>query len=181
MYVTGTTETPVLYISSSDYREGGGYEFGTDTNLDTNSGIISRLTKNGGSWTRLDLVRGLPRSEENHATNGLFLDVSANMLYVAQGGNTNGGAPARAFAYLCEYALSGAVLIIDLNMLDTMSVKTDTSSGASYVYDLPTLDDPSRINANGIDDPTDDDYDGVDIHDPFGEQIAYTFMIPSRS
>jgi hypothetical protein len=168
MYVTGTTETPVLYISSSDYREGGGYEFGTDTNLDTNSGIISRLTKNGGSWTRLDLVRGLPRSEENHATNGLFLDVSANMLYVAQGGNTNGGAPARAFAYLCEYALSGAVLIIDLNMLDTMSVKTDTSSGASYVYDLPTLDDPSRINANGIDDPTDDDYDGVDIHDPFG-------------
>lgn len=168
MVVTGTASSPVVYVSSSDYRVGGGFPFGTDTNLDTNSGTISRLTKSGGTWSRVDLVRGLPRSEENHSTNSLFLDEENGMLYVAQGGNTNGGAPSNAFARMCEFAYSAAVLSIDLDVLDTMPVLTDTSSGASYVYNLPTVDDPTRGNANGIDDPMDMNYNGVDLHDPFG-------------
>ena len=38
-------------------------------------------------------MRGLPRSEENHSANGLQLDPETNTLYLAQGGNTNMGAP----------------------------------------------------------------------------------------
>ena len=39
LVVTGTAENPVIYVSSSDPRTGGP---SGDTNLDTNSGIISR-------------------------------------------------------------------------------------------------------------------------------------------
>lgn len=70
LLVTGTAQNPVLYVTSSDPRIGGGSS-GADLNLDTNSSMVSRLTWNGSSWARLDLVRGLPRSEENHAANGL--------------------------------------------------------------------------------------------------------------
>ncbi len=168
MVITGTAVNPVVYVTSSDYRKGGGLYVGTDLNLDTNSGVISRLEKTGSTWSKVDLIRGLPRSEENHSTNGLFLDEEANMLFVAQGGNSNGGAPAQAFAYLCEYALAGAILTVDLNILDTMPILVDTNSGANFIYDLPTVDDPTRANANGISDPMDMDYNGVDLHDPFG-------------
>ena len=166
--VVGTPSHPVIYVSSSDPRVGGGIFTGTDTNLDTNSGTISRLSKNGGSWSKVDLVRGLPRSEEDHSTNGLFYDASTHTLYVAQGGNTNAGSPSTALAYLCEYALSGAILSIDLNALEEMPILVDTSSGAQYIYNLPTVDDPTRSNANGIDDPMAMGYNGVDMHDPFG-------------
>ena len=39
--------------------------------------MISRLTWNGTSWQKQDLVRGLPRSEENHSPNGIQLDPAA--------------------------------------------------------------------------------------------------------
>jgi len=124
--VTGTAASPVLYVASSDPRVG---EAGAETALDTNSGMISRLTRDASGWHRLDLVRGLPRSEENHATNALALDPASNTLYVAQGGNTNMGAPSASFGDLPEYAYSGAVLKVDLNAIG------DTT------YDLPTLVD----------------------------------------
>lgn len=126
LLVTGTPAEPVVYVTSSDPRIGGGPS-GLDTGSDTNSGIVSRLTRTGSGWTHLDLVRGLPRSRENHATNGLALDPRTGMLYVAQGGNTNMGAPGTGLAYLPEYALSGAILAIDLRRI-----------GAT-TYDLPTL------------------------------------------
>ncbi len=88
----GTSQNPILYVSSSDPRIGAGPD-GFDLNLDTNSGIISRLTWNGTSWEKLDLVRGLPRSEENHGPNGMQLDASGTVMYLAIGGNTNAGAP----------------------------------------------------------------------------------------
>src|SRR5687768_582232 len=54
--VKGTTTHPVIYVSSSDSRIGG--PGAGDVNLDTNSGIVSVLTWNGNSWSKLDLVRG---------------------------------------------------------------------------------------------------------------------------
>jgi glucose/arabinose dehydrogenase len=142
MLVTGTARQPVIYVSSSDPRIGAG-ESGEDLNLDTNSGVITQLTREESGWERFDLVRGLPRSEENHATNGLALDADSNTLYAAQGSNTNAGAPSHHFAQLPEYALSGAVLTIDLDWI------------GESTYDLPTLDDEDR--------------DGnPDEHDPFG-------------
>jgi glucose/arabinose dehydrogenase len=142
MLVHGTADQPVIYVSSSDPRIGAG-ESGEDLNLDTNSGVITRLEREDSGWEQLDLVRGLPRSEENHATNGLALEVESNTLYAAQGSNTNLGAPSHHFAQLPEYALSGTVLAIDLEEI------------GERTYDLPTLDDETR--------------DGnPDDHDPFG-------------
>ena len=97
--VTGTAASPVVYVSSSDPRIGAGPNLG-DTNLDTNSGVVSRLTRTDQGWQKLDLVRGLPRSEENHATNGMYLDQATGTLYLTQGGHTNAGAPSHNFAYI---------------------------------------------------------------------------------
>jgi hypothetical protein len=138
--VTGTATNPVLYVNSSDPRIGGGSS-GTDLNLDTNSSTISRLTKGSSSWTKVDLVRGLPRSEENHHANGMQLDAATNTLYVAMGGNTNMGATSNNFSYLPEYALSAAILSIDLNAI------------GNTTYNLPTLDDETRATQNDANDP----------------------------
>ncbi len=154
--ILGTATTPIIYASSSDVRIGGGG--GSDTNLDTNSGIVSRLTYQDSTWSKVDLIRGLPRSEENHATNGMQYDATNNLLYVAQGGNTNAGAPSSNFDHLCEYALSATILEVDLAVLDAMPILTDPTFGTEYIYDLPTLDDPTRPN----------DANGDDINDPFG-------------
>ena len=141
--ITGTAQSPVLYASSSDPRIGGA-ERG-DLNLDTNSGTLSRLTWNGSSWIHKLLVRGLPRSEENHGPNGIALSTNGNTLYWAYGGHTNQGGPSAKFADLPEYAYSAAVLKIDLGAI------------GNTTYDMPTLDDPSRPNAGG-----------QDVNDPFG-------------
>jgi N-acetylneuraminic acid mutarotase len=140
LLVTGSASNPVIYVTSSDPRIGGGAN-GTDLNLDTNSSMVSRLTKSGGSWQRVDLVRGLPRSEENHASNGMALDSATNTLYVAQGGNTNSGATSNNFALLPEYALSAAILSIDLDAI------------GNSTYDIPTLDDETRAGSNDPGDP----------------------------
>ena len=120
-----------------------------DVNLDTNSGMISKLTKTGSTWQMTHVVRGLPRCEENHSPNGLVLDEVSNTLYVAQGGNTNAGSPSNNFGFLAEYALSAAILSIDLDVINAQY-------GGSYT--LPTLDDPTRQNLP----------DGSDVNDPFG-------------
>ncbi len=151
--VTGTPANPVIYVSSSDPREGAG-SGATDLNLDTNSGVISRLTRNsGGVWEKVDLVRGLPRSEENHASNGLNINADGTVLYLAQGGNTNAGGPSNNFAFACETALSAAVLSIDLAAIEAMPVQTD-AYGQKYVYDIPTVNDPnagrSQVSAGSV-------------------------------
>ncbi|NDV17300.1 PKD domain-containing protein, partial [Muricauda sp. TY007] len=166
--VAGTATNPVIYVASSDIRVGGATTGQGDTGLDTNSGVITRLSWNGSSWDVVDLVRGLPRSEENHATNGLeFVTIGGtDYLIVAQGGNANGGSPSVNFALLGEYALSAAILAIDLTVIEAMTDKFD--NGRKYKYDLPTLDDPTRANANGVNDPSAQGYNGIDVNDPFG-------------
>lgn len=163
--VVGTAEDPVIYATSSDPRAGGGGVF-DDANLDTNSGVIHRLTRENGNWKKVDIVRGLPRSEENHSVNGLQFDEATNTLYVAVGGITNAGGPSNNFAKVNEYAYSGAIVSIDLTAIETMPVLGEGEE--LYIYDMPTLDDPTRANLNGIDDPLADGYDGIDIGDPFG-------------
>ena len=97
MVVAGIAASPLLYVSSSDPRIGGGddgdghqprHELGRDLAADARR----------RAWRRLDLVRGLPRSEELHSTNGLALSADGTTLYVAQGSNANAGAPSQNFA-----------------------------------------------------------------------------------
>ena len=162
--VKGTARNPVIYVSSSDPRIGGGASRG-DLNLDTNSGTLSRLIWDGIEWLKVDLVRGLPRSEENHANNGMDLDESTNMLYLTVGGFTNAGSPSNNFAFISEYAYSACIVRVDLDALDLLPIQT--SGDTHFVYDLPTVDDPTRSNVNGITDPSNSGYVG-DINDPFG-------------
>jgi hypothetical protein len=63
--IKGTASNPVIYVTSSDSRIGGP---SGDFNLDTNSGILSMLAKNGSSWIKTDLVRGFPRSRKTTRT-----------------------------------------------------------------------------------------------------------------
>lgn len=151
--VKGTPAQPVLYVTSSDSRTGAP---GFDANIDNNSSMLSLLTKQGISWQKVDLVRGLPRSEENHALFGLQLDDQTNILYASIGGFTNAGSPSHNFAYASEFALSACILSINLNVINAMPVKG--SGNTAYKYDMPTVDDPTRAN----------NPDGSDINDPFG-------------
>ncbi len=141
LVVTGTPRQPVVYVSSSDPRIGGGSDNKGKFAVDTNSGVLSRLLRTPQGWQRLDLVRGLPRSEESHSTNGLAYDPERHVLYVAQGSNTNTGAPSTSFLGLPEYALSAAILRVDLRAI------------GEQTYDLPTLDDEDRAGIQDANDP----------------------------
>ena len=175
LVVTGTPTHPILYVSSSDPR----IASFNDTNLDTNSGVVTRLTWNGTEWDAVDIIRGLPRSEENHSVNGMVLSADGTKLYLMVGGNTNNGAPSDFFAYTGEYALSGTVLEIDLEDLASRPILTDASGGQGgtsrqYVYDLPTLDDPTTAN---LSDGVGEDAAGMDEDGPWGGNDGFNMAI----
>lgn len=141
----GTPSNPIVYVTSSDNLIGGGGAI-NDKNLDTNSGVLSQLTWNGEAWDKVDLVRGLPRCEENHSINGMdiFQKNGQSYLLVQQGGHSNKGAPSNNFVGTPEYFLSGALLVVNLSQLASMPVYIDPRYNTQYVYDLPTLNDPLR-------------------------------------
>ncbi|MEM9642762.1 MAG: Ig-like domain-containing protein [Pseudomonadota bacterium] len=98
----------------------------------------------------------------------MVLADDGDTLYLTVGGNTNNGAPSSFFSYTAEYALSGTILEIDLAAIEAMDVKIDENGGQggnarSYVYDLPTLDDPNIAN-DGIR----EDANGNDVDGPWG-------------
>ncbi|MCL6260423.1 Ig-like domain-containing protein, partial [Aquiflexum sp. TKW24L] len=165
--VVGTASNPIIYVGSSDPKWGGP---SGDKVLDTNSGIITKLTRTGSTWDAVDLVRGLPRSEENHSTNAVKYSLinSKPYLLVASGGFTNAGSPSTNFTWITEYALSAAILSMDLDALEALPTQIDPISGRKFKYNIPTLDDPSRPNVNGIYNPNQPGYDGIDVGDPFG-------------
>ncbi|MEL6148543.1 MAG: malectin domain-containing carbohydrate-binding protein, partial [Chloroflexota bacterium] len=183
IYVTGTGVNPILYVTSSDPRIGAGGG-GEDKGLDTNSGIVSKLTCTGGmlidgntstcqGWDMVHLVRGLPRSEENHSVNGMQIDEANNIMYLAVGGNTNAGAPSNNFALTTEYVYAAAVVTIDLDAIETNYPIQIDGNGEAYRYDLPTLDDPTRPNVfpdgtPASEDPNDANYSPLDENDPWG-------------
>ncbi len=148
--MAGTEINPVLFISSSDpaIAQNG------EEKLDTNSGVVTRATWTGTEWEVIDLVRGLPRSEENHSVNGMLLSEDGTKLLLQVGGFTNSGAPSSFFSYIGEYVLSGSILELDLEALEALPTRNDPQGGQgdtprAYKYDLPTLDDPNRANAPG--------------------------------
>ena len=130
----GSRDRPGFYVTSSDPRI-------EHPRVDTNSGIVSYIERTPSGWRRTDLVRGLPRSRVDHAPHGIVFDEARRRLFVAQGGNTNMGAPSEFFYELPEYALAGTILEIDLDALPEGG------------YDLPTLDDEDRPGVADAGDP----------------------------
>ena len=178
LVVTGTPQNPVLYISSADPRRAKNKDF----NLDTNSGIVTRATWTGTEWDTVDIIRGLPRSEENHTLNGMVLSPDGTKLYLTVGGNTNNGAPSELFAYTPEYALSSTVVEIDLADINNRPILTAAEAGRvgpnllarQYIYDLPTLDDPTVDN---VTDGVGEDADGMDEAGPWGGKDGFNQTI----
>ncbi|GAA4835473.1 malectin domain-containing carbohydrate-binding protein [Algivirga pacifica] len=166
--VAGTAAAPIVYVTSADGRSNG-------NDLDTNSGILSKLEKVGGQWQKVDLIRGLPRSREHHTINGMAINNNGTTLYMAVGGNTDAGAPGPGeFFHTPEYYLSASIIEINLTALNALPVWTDKRTGQKVVYDLPTLDDPNRPNiTNASPDfpyPASHPYynQTIDKGDPFG-------------
>ncbi|MDQ8188179.1 malectin domain-containing carbohydrate-binding protein [Pelagicoccus sp. SDUM812002] len=157
--VRGTASNPIIYVTSNDPREGSGAGGFNGKNLDTNSGVVSKLEFDGEEWSKVDLVRGLPRSQENHALSGLDIDEENNIIYFTVGGNTNAGGPSINFAFLPETAYSGTIGTIDLTAVEAMPIQVD-AYGQSYHYNMPTLDDPDPTRPHEL--------DGSDVNDPFG-------------
>lgn len=184
----GTAENPILYVASSDFLLGGGAG-GNDTNLDTNSSMISKLEKIDGVWEKTDLIRGLPRCEENHAVNGLdmFERNGSTYLLIVQGGQTNKGAPSNNFAGTPEFFFSGSMLIVNLTDLESMPTYIDPRNGSKYVYDLPTLNDPTRldIDKNHPEFPYPEGHPmreaTIDIGDPFGGNNSLNQAFPEAN
>jgi len=145
---TDTNGNDVLYVNSSDAR----IAVGNDANLGTNSSQIHKLTldpQTGAVLSNVAIVRGLPRSEENHSVNGFDLAIDPvtghQILWAAVGANTNNGAPGNNFAGTIDYPYSGTIIKIDLDVLENYDVRTD-GNGNQFILDLPTLDDPTRSN-----------------------------------
>jgi mono/diheme cytochrome c family protein/glucose/arabinose dehydrogenase len=137
--VGGTAASPVVFVTSSDPRLPY-YVERERFPIDTNSGVVSMLSRSDDGWERRDLVQGLPRSDRDHASNGIVFDAARERLYVAQGSMTNMGAPS-SFFDTPEYALSAAILSIELASL------------GDEPYALPTLDDETRSGRDDEGDP----------------------------
>ena len=135
-----------IYVTSSDPRIGGGGGALDNKNLDTNSGVLSKLEidmpadpVSATDWdvSKIDLLRGLPRSEENHSINGIDFTPNGTLLLTV-GGFTNAGSPSQNLVYTPDYFLSGAILEVDLDTIEALPTSVD-SEGQAYKYDLPTL------------------------------------------
>ena len=139
--VAGTADQPVIYAVTTDPRIGGGPK-GLDLPLDTNSGVLSRLTRDGTGWRRTDLVRGLPRSEENHAGNGLVLDRAHVAAVPGPGGQHQQRRARRSSSPSPPSTPSPG-----------RSCRSTWPPSARRTYDLPTLDDPARPGTADAGDP----------------------------
>jgi glucose/arabinose dehydrogenase len=91
-----------VYASRQNLAATDGYE-----------GVVSTYT--APSWTRADVITGLPSSRPftNHFTNGLAFD-STGRLFMAQGSNTDAGLSG---PYYPETPLSAAILYADVNAM----------------------------------------------------------------
>ena len=127
--VTGTAQSPEIYVVSSDPRIGAGTQ-GTDLNLDTNSGILSRLRKVPTGWQKLDLVRGLPLGGEPHRQRHRRRPGDRHAAHRPRGEHQQGGdlaQPRSSRSSPCRPPSSPSISAI----------------GGS-TYDLPTLDDEEQ-------------------------------------
>ena len=129
LLVPGTAANPVIYVGSSDPRIGGGegraerpqpgHELGHHLQAHQDRLELGEARPR----PRTAALRGEPRGQRPRPQR------RRQHALRRQGGNTNKGAPSNNFARLPEYALSAAILSIDLHAI------------GSTTYDLPTLDD----------------------------------------
>ena len=172
--VAGTAANPVLYISSSDPRISNNGE----VNLDTNSGIVTRVTWNGSEWEAVDIIRGLPRSEENHC--GQRPDAEPGWQHaVLSSWGQHQQRSARCILLIHERicALGNGTRNRpsgprEPSHLDRPQRRPVNGAARQFIYDLPTLDDPTVAN-----DGVREDANGLDVAGPFGGNDGFNQAI----
>jgi glucose/arabinose dehydrogenase len=92
---------------------------------DSYEGRVSKFT--GPTWTRQDVITGLPSSNPytNHFTNGLAFDEDG-LLFIAQGSNTDAGLQG---GFYPETPLSAAILVADVTALGFNGTVTYSPAG----------------------------------------------------
>ena len=125
----------LIWVTSCDPRVFGKLG-GTAPTLDLNSCVVSSLERDSlaSPWTHKVWVRGLPRSGENHAVNGVAVvpDGTGDLL-LAVGGLTNMGAPSFNLGYAKESPLSAALVRVNMTSL------RELDAAGALPFDIPTL------------------------------------------
>jgi hypothetical protein len=131
-----TASNLVLWVTSNDPAFVGAPDW---------SGRVTRLS--GPSLgTVQDIVTGLPRSSQDHATNSLAFAADGKLL-VTQGANTAMGAPDNAWGQRNEHVLAAALLTIDTRAITSPPLDVKTDEGGTY--DPFAANAPVRIHSTG--------------------------------
>jgi glucose/arabinose dehydrogenase len=128
----------ILYVSNSDPDIFDEAEPG-QSKVNPSSGRISRLIVSpaGQVLQRIDIITGLPRSGENHSTNGMAFGPDG-WLYIGQAGNTNGGGQSKPFAWFPEVPLGSSVLRANVDKILAMPGSSiDVSVGSRFNFIHP--------------------------------------------
>jgi hypothetical protein len=123
MITAGTAENPVLYVSSSDPRIDSHqrrHQLGCGLASDLERFRVGEARP--GPWAAAFRPRPPART-------GSRSTPTAASLYLAQGGHTNMGAPSNNFKNLPEYALSAAILSIDLDAIGESDLRPADAEG----------------------------------------------------
>ncbi|HSO27943.1 MAG TPA: hypothetical protein VLS48_07715, partial [Anaerolineales bacterium] len=147
-----TPDNMILWVAHSDLDQFEG---------EANSGTITRLSGPGFA-EREDVITGLPRAIANHATNNIHFGPDGR-LYIAQGGNTGGGAAnagGSEFGPRPEQPLSAGILAADVKAPDfdgTCASEIDPDGAQMDATGIAAQDIPCDVEvyASGMRNPYD--------------------------
>jgi glucose/arabinose dehydrogenase len=151
--VTGLTFGPdatasdlVAYVTHTQFND-----VTTSTPSDLGDDFTGKVTRLSGDdlETVDDLVAGLPRSIRDHLTNQPIFGPDGR-LYLGQGANTAMGAPDPAWGFRPERQLSGAVLAIDVDQIESDGDPVDVKTADGGTYDPNADGAPVVVYASGV-------------------------------
>jgi glucose/arabinose dehydrogenase len=144
---TGPPSPVTFYVSRQEPTAPDGY-----------NGTISMYTGPGPTWTRTDVITGLPTSEPNlnHMTNGIAFDPQG-VLYITQGSASDAGLPLvnGTPTFWNETPLSAAILVADIHAAGFNGAITYSPSGPPATGNIDQASGDVHVFAPGLRNPYD--------------------------